>query len=111
MNEEILSDARANYGMVRVEGLAIFPQKQSDGYEHEKSNGEGDEMDDREDFAAVTLAKETVVNAEWDDDLSLRLPERQILVLDGSGSEGSSNEESDNEGGGNEGGGNEGNVE
>ncbi|KAL0728851.1 hypothetical protein Bca4012_024944 [Brassica carinata] len=111
MKEEILSDARDNYGMVRVEGLAIFHQKQSDGYEHEKSNGEGDEMDDREELALVTPAKETIVNVEWDDDLSLRVPERQILVPDESGSEESSNEESDNEGGGNEGGGNEENVE
>ncbi|KAF8106006.1 hypothetical protein N665_0149s0035, partial [Sinapis alba] len=44
MNEEIMSDARANDGMVVVEELAIVPQKQSDGYEHEKSNEDGDKM-------------------------------------------------------------------
>ncbi|XP_048605191.1 uncharacterized protein LOC125582489 [Brassica napus] len=53
--------------------LAIVPQKQSDGYEHEKSNGEGDEMDDREELAAVTPVEETVVNVEWDDGIDMRL--------------------------------------
>ena len=73
MNEKILSDARANYGMVGVEELTIIPQKQSDGYEHEKGKGEGDEMDDREEVAAVTPVEETVVNVEWEDGIDMRL--------------------------------------
>ncbi|KAL0833276.1 hypothetical protein Bca101_085165 [Brassica carinata] len=73
MNDEIMSDARANYGMVEVEELAIVPQKQSDGYDHEKSNGEGDEMDDREELAAVTPVEETVVNVEWDDGIDMSM--------------------------------------
>ncbi|WZZ72606.1 uncharacterized protein LOC106373162 [Brassica napus] len=50
MNEENLSDARDNDGMVGVGELEIIPQIQEDEFEHEKISEEGDEMDDREEL-------------------------------------------------------------
>lgn len=73
MNEENLSDARANDGMVGVGELEIVPHIQEDEFEHEKISEEGDEMDDREEVAAVTPVEETVVNVEWEDDIDMRL--------------------------------------
>ncbi|KAL0789674.1 hypothetical protein Bca101_005920 [Brassica carinata] len=107
MNEENLSDARANDGMVGVGELEIVPHIQEDEFEHEKISEEGDEMDDREELPAVTAVEPPVVNSEWDDGIALRVPERQILILDSSGSDssdssGNGNEEGDNEGSGNE---------
>ncbi|WZY69338.1 hypothetical protein YC2023_001578 [Brassica napus] len=53
MNEENLSDARANDGMVGVGELEIVPHIQEDEFEHEKISEEGDEMDDREELPTV----------------------------------------------------------
>ncbi|WZZ54116.1 uncharacterized protein LOC106436304 [Brassica napus] len=71
MNEENLSDARANDGMVGVGELEIVPHIQEDEFEHEKINEEGDEMDDREELPAVTAVEPPVVNSEWDDGIDM----------------------------------------
>ncbi|CAN6883529.1 unnamed protein product [Brassica oleracea] len=73
MNEENLSDARANDGMVGVGELEIVPHIQEDEFEHEKISEEGDEMDDREELPAVTAVEPPVVNSEWDDGIDISL--------------------------------------
>ncbi|XP_048605098.1 uncharacterized protein LOC106436306 [Brassica napus] len=73
MNEENLSDARANDGIVEVGELEIVPHIQEDEFEHEKISEEGDEMDDREELPAVTAVEPPVVNSEWDDGIDISL--------------------------------------
>ncbi|CAN7089373.1 unnamed protein product [Brassica rapa subsp. narinosa] len=59
MNEENLSDARANDGMVGVGELEIVPHIQEDEFEHEKISEEAVEP--------------PVVNSEWDDGIDISL--------------------------------------
>ncbi|KAL0774048.1 hypothetical protein Bca101_039199 [Brassica carinata] len=102
MNEENLSDARANDGMVGVGELEIVPHIQEDEFEHEKINEEGDEMDDREELPAVTAVEPPVVNSEWDDGIDMSFHQEFATSSDSSGSEGNGDEGGDNEGSGNE---------
>ncbi|WZZ60510.1 hypothetical protein YC2023_060617 [Brassica napus] len=99
MNEENLSDARANDGMVGVGELEIVPHIQEDEFEHEKISEEGDEMDDREELPAVTAVEPPVVNSECG--------ENEESGSDGSDSDSSGSDSSDSSGNGNEGGDNE----
>ncbi|CAG7901122.1 unnamed protein product [Brassica rapa] len=59
MNEENLSDARANDGMVGLGDLEIVPHIQEDEFEHEKISEEAVEP--------------PVVNSEWDDGIDISL--------------------------------------
>ncbi|KAL0656830.1 hypothetical protein Bca4012_077414 [Brassica carinata] len=102
MNEENLSDARDNDGMVGVGELEIIPQIQEDEFEHEKISEEGDEMDDREELPTREELRDLVDKGVHSNCFELRVPERQILIPGSSGSEGNWDEGADNEGSGNE---------